>query len=96
MSPKSSHIPRIADHIVNFLHSPDIVFLQEIQDDSGPRDDGTVSANKTLATLVAAISETQQKSSGSEDHWEYEYVNIEPEDNQDGGADGGNIRVAYL
>lgn len=94
MAPTSHHIPRIADHIVNYLNSPDIVFVQEIQDDSGPRDDGTVSANKTLAALVDAISKAQTSSFG--EHWEYQYVDIEPENNQDGGADGGNIRVAYL
>ncbi len=94
MSPRSQHISRIADHIVNHLHSPDIVFVQEIQDDSGSRDDGTVSANKTLAALVRAISKEQKILFG--DHWEYQYVNIDPENNQDGGIDGGNIRVAYL
>ena len=94
MAPTSHHIPRIADHVVNYLNSPDIVFVQEIQDDSGPRDDGTVSANKTLAALVGAISKAQTQLFA--EHWEYQYVDIEPENNQDGGADGGNIRVAYL
>ena len=89
MNPRSYHIPKIASHIVQHLHTPDIVFVQEIQDDSGPRNDGVVSANRTLSTLVNAI----KRASGGV---EYDFVNIEPEDNKDGGQPGGNIRVAYL
>ena len=89
MSPRSRHISRIATHIADYLHTPDIMFVQEIQDDSGPRDNGVVSANKTLAALVDAI----KKASGGV---AYDFVNVEPEDNKDGGIPGGNIRVAYL
>ncbi|KAI0661501.1 endonuclease/exonuclease/phosphatase [Cubamyces menziesii] len=89
MGPRARHMPRIAAHIVGHLHTPDIVFVQEIQDDSGPRDNGVVSANKTLTALVDAI----KKASGGV---VYHFVNIDPEDNKDGGAPGGNIRVAYL
>ncbi|KAH9919877.1 endonuclease/exonuclease/phosphatase [Amylocystis lapponica] len=88
MSPRSHHISVVAEHIADYLKTPDVVFVQEIQDDSGPRDNGIVSANKTLATLVKAI----QASSGVQ----YEFVNIAPENNMDGGQPGGNIRVAYL
>ncbi|KAJ3541474.1 hypothetical protein NM688_g6078 [Phlebia brevispora] len=89
MAPRSRHIPRIADHIANHLNAPDIVFVQEIQDDSGSRDDGTVSANRTLSALVKAIAEAG-------DGVHYEFVNIPPIDNMDGGKPGSNIRVAYL
>ncbi|KAH9945267.1 DNase I-like protein [Epithele typhae] len=89
MSPRSHHIPKIAAHTANYLHAPDIVFVQEIQDDSGPRNDGTVSANKTLRALSDAI----KKASGGV---QYDFVNVEPLDNKDGGAPGSNIRVAYL
>ena len=89
MNPRSYHIPKIASHIVHHLHTPDIVFVQEIQDDSGPRNDSVVSANKTLKALADAI----KKASGGV---EYDFINVEPEDNKDGGAPGGNIRVAYL
>ena len=89
MGPRARHMPRIAAHIVEHLRTPDIVFVQEIQDDSGPRDNGVVSANKTLTALVDAI----KKASGGV---VYHFVNIDPEDNKDGGAPGGNIRVAYL
>jgi len=40
LAPDSAHLPKIADHIANYLKSPALVFLQEIQDDSGPTDDG--------------------------------------------------------
>jgi len=48
-----------------------------------------VSAHKTLTALVSAIA----KASGGV---KYDFVNIDPEDNMDGGQPGGNIRVAYL
>ena len=34
------------------LGAPDIVAVQEVQDDTGPEDDGTVSAARTLELLV--------------------------------------------
>lgn len=88
MAPNSSHIPAVANHIANYLNTPDIMFVQEIQDDSGPTDDGVVSANLTLTTLVNAI----QKENGIS----YSFIDIAPLDNQDGGEPGGNIRQAYL
>lgn len=89
MSPRSRHIPRIADHIANYLNSPDIVFVQEIQDDSGSSDNGVVSANKTLGALVKAIARAG-------DGVKYDFVNVPPLNNVDGGKPGTNIRVAYL
>ncbi|KZT07652.1 endonuclease/exonuclease/phosphatase [Laetiporus sulphureus 93-53] len=90
MGPRSHHLQTIAMHIANYLSSPDIMFLQEIQDDSGTKDDGTVSANKTLSRLTSAIA------SATHDEVHYKFTNVEPEDNVDGGQPGGNIRVAYL
>lgn len=88
MSPRSHHLPIIAEHINTYLLLPDILFVQEIQDDSGGSNNGVVSANRTLSTLANAI----EKTSGIR----YDFVNIEPEDNMDGGQPGSNIRVAYL
>jgi len=88
MAPTSSHLPTVANHIAKYLNTPDIMFVQEIQDDSGPTDDGVVSANLTLTTLVNAI----QKESGIL----YSFTTIDPVDKQDGGEPGGNIRQAYL
>lgn len=88
LAPDSGHLPIVANHIAKYLNTPDIMFVQEIQDDSGPTDDGVVSANLTLTTLVNAI----QKESGIS----YSFVDIAPVNNQDGGQPGGNIRQAYL
>ncbi|KAF9554721.1 DNase I-like protein [Agrocybe pediades] len=88
MAPTSSHIPAVAAHISNLLRTPDIMFLQEIQDNSGPTDDGTVNANLTLSTLVAAIAKISNVT--------YSFASIDPVDGQDGGQPGGNIRTAFL
>jgi len=88
MAPTSSHIPAVAAHISNLLRTPDIMFVQEIQDNSGPTNDGTVSANLTLSTLVAAIAKISNVT--------YSFASIDPVDGQDGGQPGGNIRTAFL
>lgn len=36
----SKHHPLLAAHIVNYLKSPDIIFVQEVQDDNGPTGNG--------------------------------------------------------
>ncbi|CAG8980448.1 hypothetical protein HYALB_00013642 [Hymenoscyphus albidus] len=88
MSPNSSHLPNIAKHIVEYLKTPDLIFLQEIQDNNGATNDGVVDANETLSALVTSIS-TQSNTT-------YLFTDISPVSNQDGGQPGGNIRVAYL
>ncbi|PYI09240.1 endonuclease/exonuclease/phosphatase family protein [Aspergillus sclerotiicarbonarius CBS 121057] len=87
-SPESTTMSGIADHIANYLKSPTIVFLQEIQDNSGPTDNGVVSANVTLSKLASAIKE--------QGGVEYNYTDIDPINDTNGGEHGGNIRVAYL
>jgi predicted extracellular nuclease len=79
---------RIATQIVDHLHSPAILALQEIQDNSGSADDGTVDADLTLQLLVDAIA-----AAGGPN---YRYIDNPPENNQDGGQPGANIRVAFL
>ncbi|OEV13941.1 endonuclease/exonuclease/phosphatase [Streptomyces nanshensis] len=90
LSPESepAKFERLSEALVKNLASPDIVALEEVQDDSGPQDDGTVAAGKTLKTLTDAI----EKAGGPA----YESRQIDPEDNADGGQPGGNIRVAFL
>ncbi|KAL2824300.1 Endonuclease/exonuclease/phosphatase [Aspergillus cavernicola] len=88
LAPTSSNVNKIADHIANYLHGPAVMCLQEIQDDSGPTDDGIVSANLTLSTLADLISAAGGPT--------YSFTEIPPLDNADGGQPGGNIRVAYL
>jgi hypothetical protein len=40
LAPSSSHHPDLANHIVNYMNSPDVMFIQEVQDDNGPTNDG--------------------------------------------------------
>ncbi|KAF9527532.1 Endonuclease/exonuclease/phosphatase [Crepidotus variabilis] len=88
MAPTSSHIPAVASHIGNLLRIPDLMFIQEIQDNSGPTDDGTVNANITLSALINAIAKVTNIT--------YSWASIDPVDGQDGGQPGGNIRPAFL
>jgi predicted extracellular nuclease len=78
----------LAAGVVTNLAGPDIVSLEEIQDNTGATDDGTVAADQTLAKLTAAIS-----AAGGPD---YQWREIDPVDDHDGGQPGGNIRVAFL
>ena len=88
MAPTSAHIPKVAAHIVNLLRTPDLLFIQEIQDNTGPTDNGVVDANATLTALVGAIESISGVA--------YQFIDVDPVDDEDGGQKGGNIRVAYL
>lgn len=74
--------------IVNNLESPDVIALQEIQDDSAEPDDGTTTAEATLQMLVDAIV-----SAGGPT---YVAFDVAPDNNTQGGVPGGNIRTAFL
>jgi predicted extracellular nuclease len=78
----------LAQIVVNNLRSPDLIALEEVQDNNGATDDGTVDATQTLTTLAAAI----QAAGGPS----YQWRQIDPVNDQDGGEPGGNIRVAFL
>lgn len=79
---------RLAEIIVDRLSSPDVLAVQEVQDDTGPKNDGTVSAELTLTRLVEAIEKAGRV--------RYEWRSIDPVDNADGGQPGANIRTALL
>lgn len=79
----------LAGIIVNNLRCPDVLALQEIQDNDGPADSGETSADQTYAALIAAIG-TQCGPAP------YEFRDIAPLDKQDGGQPGANIRVGFL
>jgi hypothetical protein len=79
---------RHADLIVNNLRSPDLIAIEEVQDNDGATDSGTTDASASWTMLVAAI----QAAGGPA----YEFRQIDPEDNEDGGQPGGNIRVGFL
>lgn len=74
--------------IVDNLRSPDILSLEEIQDNNGATDDGTVAADRTLAALIDAI----EAAGGPR----YDWRAVDPADKEDGGQPGGNIRQAFL
>ncbi|SDK87532.1 endonuclease/exonuclease/phosphatase family protein [Streptomyces indicus] len=78
----------LAQAVVENLASPDILALEEIQDDNGATNDGTVAAGETLRKFTEAI-----KAAGGP---AYEWRSIDPENNKDGGEPGGNIRQAFL
>lgn len=78
----------IAAAIVNNLRSPDIISLEEIQDNNGAINDGVVDASETLQTLIDAIAAAGGPT--------YEFRQLNPVDDQDGGEPGGNIRVGFL
>jgi predicted extracellular nuclease len=74
--------------VVTNLASPDIISVEEIQDNSGATDDGTVAADQTLTKFTAAITAAGGPS--------YQWSEIDPANDQDGGQPGGNIRVVFL
>ncbi|MEV5904370.1 lamin tail domain-containing protein [Streptomyces sp. NPDC052127] len=81
-------IDRLAHGVAVNLNSPDVVALEEIQDDNGATNDGTVTSEATLKRFTDAI----RAAGGPRYQWRY----IAPTDNQDGGEPGGNIRQVFL
>ncbi|GAA2665056.1 MULTISPECIES: endonuclease/exonuclease/phosphatase family protein [Actinosynnema] len=79
---------RLAAAVVANLRSPDVVVLEEIQDDNGTTNDGTVTAGATYQRFTDAIV--------AKGGPRYQWRQIDPVDNADGGAPGGNIRVGFL
>jgi predicted extracellular nuclease len=78
----------LASQIVNNLGSPDVIALQEIQDNNGTINDGTTDATLTLQALVDAIALVGGPA--------YAFFDVAPEDGSSGGVPGGNIRNAFL
>lgn len=79
----------IAQDIANNLNSPDIIGLQEIQDNDGSVNSDVTAANVTLQNLVDAIATAGGPT--------YEFIdNPFIGDDTNGGQPGGNIRTAFL
>ena len=83
-----NRLKRIARQIVENLKSPDIVALQEMQDNNGKLNDDVVAGDETFDALVDAIAALGGP--------RYAYRQVDPADDEDGGEPGGNIRVGYL
>jgi predicted extracellular nuclease len=79
---------KLGIQIVDNLLAPDVIALQEIQDDSAEVDNGVVTADATLAMLVQSIVDAGGPV--------YEAFDVQPVNNTQGGAPGGNIRNAFL
>ncbi|WP_223265377.1 choice-of-anchor I family protein [Nostoc sp. 'Peltigera membranacea cyanobiont' 210A] len=78
----------LANRIVNNLKSPDIISLEEIQDNNGATNDSVVDASTTFQKLIDEITAAGGPT--------YQYRQINPVDDTNGGEPGGNIRVGFL
>ena len=87
-SDPQSKFDRLGAGVVTNLRSPDVIAVEEVQDDSGATDDGTTTSGVTVAKLTAAISAAGGPS--------YASTSIDPVNDQDGGQPGGNIRIVFL
>ena len=78
----------LAEQIVFTLKSPDILALQEIQDDDGELDSAQTSASGNIDRLIQKVKQLGGPT--------YYALSIDPLRNADGGVTGGNIRVVLL
>lgn len=67
---------------------PDIIGVEEMQDNNGTINDGTTDASLSAKRIIDAVLEIRGP--------KYEYVEIAPNNNLDGGAPGANIRVGFF
>jgi predicted extracellular nuclease len=85
---RPAKLARLAESIMVGLGGPDLLVIQEMQDDSGAGDDGIVSGARSAQALADAISTAGGPA--------YAYREIAPLNNEDGGEPGANIRVGFL
>ncbi|MFD5428634.1 endonuclease/exonuclease/phosphatase family protein [Streptomyces sp. NPDC127084] len=78
----------LAKAVVENLASPDIIALEEIQDNTGAKNDGVVAADQTIKKFTDAITAAGGPA--------YDSRTVDPENNKDGGEPGGNIRQVFL
>ena len=78
----------LAEILVTNMRSPDLVAVEEVQDNDGARLPAPTDATLTYQQFIAAI----QAAGGPR----YEFRQIDPASNQDGGEPNGNIRVGFL
>jgi predicted extracellular nuclease len=83
-----SKFAALAGLMVNNLRSPDLLAIEEIQDNNGPSSVGSSDATLTWQMLIAAITAAGGPT--------YDYRQIDPLFNQDGGEPNGNIRQGFL
>lgn len=78
----------LAQAIVLQANCPDIVALQEIQDNDGAEISEVVDASETYQLLIKTIEQLSGIS--------YDWTDVPPKVGEDGGQPGGNIRNGYL
>lgn len=78
---------KLARAIANDMHNPDIVGVTEVQDNNGP-DAGDSKADESYQRLIDAITAAGGVT--------YQYANVDPVNNEDGGQPNANIRVGFL
>jgi uncharacterized protein len=78
----------IAGQLATNVGAPHLISLQEIQDNNGATNDGTVSASTTLGNLASALNSATGRT--------YAWVSVNPQNNTDGGQPGGNIRQGFM
>jgi len=78
----------LAGQITGNLRSPDLIVIEEIQDNDGAATASPTDASVTYGMLISAISAAGGPA--------YSYRQIDPVSNQDGGEPNGNIRVGFL
>ena len=79
---------KLAKAIAENLNQPDIVGLTEVQDNDGATNSGNTDASASYQALIDKIKELGGPT--------YAYTDIAPNNNEDGGAPGANIRVGFL
>ena len=84
----ASRFTALAGQLATNVGAPHLISLQEIQDNNGATNDGTVAANVTLNTLAGTLNAATGRT--------YAWVSVTPQNNTDGGQPGGNIRQAFM
>jgi len=86
-----SKYDHLAALMVNNLRSPDIIGIEEVQDNDGVAG-GTASPVVDASVAWTRLIQAIQVAGGPL----YDYRQIDPVDDAEGGAPGGNIRVGFL
>ena len=81
-------MPRLARLVVENMRAPDLIGIEEMQDNNGETNNGITDASASWQAFIDAIVAVGGP--------RYEYRQINPLNNADGGAPGGNIRVGFL
>lgn len=78
----------LAHEIVDLCHCSDIIPLQEIQDNNGAEKGGGTAADLTGKMLCDEVKKLSGKT--------YQYVDVPPKANADGGQPNANIRNGFM